>query len=50
MATYDRYRLGRLCAYLRRREPDDSVGYTIWIYELTADDLNQAQDRPWTEW
>ncbi len=50
MMTFDRYRLGRLCAYLRRRVPDDSVGYSILIYHLTADDLNRAQNQPWRDW
>jgi hypothetical protein len=35
-------RMGRLCAYLRAREPDDSVGYSILIYRLSHDDVRQA--------
>jgi len=35
-------RMGRLCAYLRAREPDDNVGYSILIYRLSGDDVRQA--------
>ncbi len=47
---FDRYRLARLCAFLRLREPDDSVGYSILIYKLSADDLNTALFRPLSDW
>jgi hypothetical protein len=50
LATFDRYRLARLCAFLRRREPDDSVGYSILVYNLTADDLNRALNQPPAAW
>lgn len=50
MVTFDRYRMARLCAYLRRREPDDSVGYSILIYHLGADDLDRAQNGPPSAW
>ena len=39
---YDRLRLARLCAFLRQREPDDNVGYSILIYRLTAQDIQEA--------
>jgi hypothetical protein len=32
-------RTNRLCAYLREREPDDNIGYSILIYRLTAKDM-----------
>ena len=35
-------RFARLCAYLRQREPDNHVGYSILIYRLTCDELDQA--------
>lgn len=47
---FDRYRLARLCAYLRLREPDDSVGYSILIYRLSADELHTALFRPLSDW
>ncbi|MGE3243248.1 MAG: ArnT family glycosyltransferase [Pirellulales bacterium] len=43
---FDSLRLARLCAYLRQREPDDTIGYSILIYELSADDLEQALRQP----
>lgn len=33
---------GRLCAYLRGREPDGHAGYSILIYHLSAADLRRA--------
>jgi hypothetical protein len=39
---FDQLRLGRLCAFLRQREPDDEVGYSILIYRLTDDDIKRA--------
>ena len=42
-------RLGRLCAYLRSREPDDNVGYSLLIYRLSDHDVQQALYGPPTE-
>jgi tetratricopeptide (TPR) repeat protein len=39
-------RLGRLCAFLRRREPDDNIGYSILVYRLTTEDLQNALSGP----
>jgi len=39
---FDELRLGRLCAFLRQREPEDSIGYSILIYTLTAEEVEQA--------
>jgi hypothetical protein len=36
----------RLLAFLRQREPDDSVGYSILVYNLTEGDLRDAFDGP----
>jgi 4-amino-4-deoxy-L-arabinose transferase-like glycosyltransferase len=47
---FERYRFGRLCAYLRLREPVDNAGYSILIYDVSADDLNRALFRPLSEW
>jgi hypothetical protein len=47
---FERYRFGRLCAFLRLREPIDSAGYSILIYDVSADDLNRALFRPLSEW
>lgn len=37
-----RLRFGRLCAALRRRVPDDQVGYAILIYHLTDEQIREA--------
>lgn len=39
---YDQLRFARLTAFLRQREPDDSVGHSILIYRLTDNDITQA--------
>jgi hypothetical protein len=49
-AALDSLRFARLCAYLRRCEPIDSVGYSILIYELSERELDLAQNRPLVEW
>ena len=38
--------LGRLCAYLRQREPDDEVGYSILIYHLSDAQVREALEGP----
>ncbi|HXG09018.1 MAG TPA: hypothetical protein VNK04_04450, partial [Gemmataceae bacterium] len=43
---YEHVRLARLCAYLRQREPDDQVGYSILIYRLTDADVDKALHGP----
>lgn len=35
-------RFARLCAFLRQREPDDHIGYSILIYRLTDEDVQKA--------
>jgi hypothetical protein len=47
---FEQYRFARLCAYLRLREPDDNVGYSILIYKVSADDLQRALFRPLSDW
>jgi Dolichyl-phosphate-mannose-protein mannosyltransferase len=42
LSVFDQLRFGRLCAFLRQREPDDEVGYSILIYRLTDDDIKRA--------
>jgi 4-amino-4-deoxy-L-arabinose transferase-like glycosyltransferase len=37
-----RLQFARLCAYLRRRGPDDNVGYSILIYRLTDAEVHRA--------
>jgi hypothetical protein len=43
---FDQMRMGRLAAFLRHREPDAMVGYTILIYRLTDADLAKALNGP----
>ena len=42
--SFERRRLGRLLAVLRRREPDAQVGYSILIYRVSAEELRGALD------
>jgi hypothetical protein len=39
---FEQLRFARLCALLRRREPDDRVAYSILIYHVSADELEVA--------
>ena len=39
---FDVLRMARLCAFLRQREPDDEVHYSILIYRLTDEDVRKA--------
>ena len=42
LRRHDMLRLARLVAYLREREPDAQVGYSILIYELSDADIDEA--------
>ncbi len=42
LRSYDELRFGRLCSFLRQREPDAKVGYSILIYRLSDADVAQA--------
>jgi hypothetical protein len=43
---FDQLRTGRLVAFLRHREPDALIGYSILIYRLTDADLALALNGP----
>jgi hypothetical protein len=43
---FDQLRTGRLVAFLRRRQPDAMVGYSILIYRLTDQDVAEALQGP----
>jgi hypothetical protein len=43
---FEMWRLARLTAYLRQREPDDSINYSILVYHLTDADLARALEGP----
>ncbi len=44
--TYLGLRCARLMCYLRHREPDDEIGYSILIYRLTDAEVQQALEGP----
>ena len=46
---YSQLRAARLMAYLRQREPDDQIGYSILIYRLSDRDIQNALDGPLAE-
>ena len=46
LAQFEEYRLGRLTAFLRAREPDDELHYSILVYRLSAADVAQALEGP----
>jgi len=39
---FEQLRFARLCAFLRRREPDDDIGHSILIYRLSDRDVREA--------
>jgi hypothetical protein len=43
---FEEYRFGRLTAFLRQREPDDEINFTILVYRLSSADLTLALDGP----
>jgi hypothetical protein len=43
---YEQARFARLCSYLRRREPNAEVNYSILIYRLSRTDLQRALEGP----
>lgn len=40
--VYELLRFAKLCQYLKDRKPDDNVGHSILIYNLTDDDIRKA--------
>jgi hypothetical protein len=46
LPQFDQFRFARLTAYLRRREPDDTINGSILIYHLSDADLVQALTGP----
>lgn len=45
----DRLRYARLCFYLRIRQPDAVIGYSIFIHRLTAEEVRIVQNGSLTE-
>jgi hypothetical protein len=46
MERYDELRLGRLYAWLRKREPDERITYGVFVYELNQAQLDEALRGP----
>lgn len=46
---FERLRLERLCAYLRHRAPIAQIGYSIFVFDLTDDDMRHALYGPPSE-
>ncbi len=46
LRSYDRLRSARLFAFLRRREPDARIGYSIHVYRLSEAEVDQAMNAP----
>ncbi|MBS0632786.1 MAG: glycosyltransferase family 39 protein [Verrucomicrobia bacterium] len=47
---YDQLRFARLCHYLRAREPDANIGYSIFIYRLSDAELKAATEDSLAAW
>jgi len=46
IGLFKELQFARLCAYLRKREPDDNVGYSILIYHLSDKQAWEATEGP----
>jgi hypothetical protein len=47
---YDQLRFARLCAYLRARQPDAAIGYSIFVYRLSQAEVDDAVNGPYSQW
>ncbi len=46
LTRFEAFRFARLTAFLRQREPDDNINYSILVYHLTDADIAQALQGP----
>jgi hypothetical protein len=46
LTRYEAFRFARLTAYLRQREPDDNINYSVLVYRLSDADLTRALQGP----
>jgi hypothetical protein len=46
LERFEEFRFARLAAYLRQREPDDEINYSILVFRLSEADLAAALDGP----
>jgi hypothetical protein len=49
LRQYEEYRFGRLTAFLRPRDPDDEINFTVLVYRLSDADLRLALEGPPSE-
>lgn len=47
---HDQLRFARLCHYLRARSPDANIGYSIFIFRLSAEEIAAATAGPLGDW
>lgn len=47
---YDSLRFARLCHYLRARAPDAQIGYSIFIFRLTREEVTRATAGSLADW
>jgi hypothetical protein len=47
---YETLRFARLCHYLRLRRPDGVIGHSIFVYRLTATELESAVGDSISKW
>jgi hypothetical protein len=45
-SAFEQLRMARLFSFLRKRDPDDHVGYSILIFRLSDEDIRRALDGP----
>ena len=43
---FEEYRFARLSAYLRHREPDDEINFSVLVYHLTSAEVDMALNGP----
>ena len=46
LSAYDFIRFCRLTCFLRHREPDEHINYSVYVFRLNASDLRQALEGP----
>lgn len=49
LAQFEQLRFGRLCHFLRQRQPDTVVGNVFFIYRLDEAAIDNALNHPWRE-
>ncbi len=47
---YELLRFARLCYYLRARQPDAMIGYSILVYRLSDEEIDAALNRRYSDW